>query len=68
MFTAFSNGKVSALISVLRSLILVIIGVILLPILLGVNGIWLTIPFAEFITVVISISLTKRYASYYHYE
>lgn len=68
MFTAFSNGKVSALISVLRSLILVIIGVILLPIFLEVNGIWLTIPFAEFITLMISIILTKRYASYYHYE
>lgn len=68
MFTAFSNGKVSALISVLRSLILIIIGVILLPIFLGVNGIWLTIPFAEFITVMISIILMKRYANYYHYE
>lgn len=68
MFTAFSNGKVSALISVLRSLILIIIGVILLPIFLGVNGIWLTIPLAEFITVMISIILMKRYASYYHYE
>lgn len=68
MFTAFSNRKVSALISVLRSLILIIIGVILLPIFLGVNGIWLTIPLAEFITVMISIILMKRYASYYHYE
>ena len=68
MFTAFSNGKVSALISVLRILILIIIGVILLPIFLGVNGIWLTIPLAEFITVMISIILMKRYANYYHYE
>ncbi len=67
MFTAFSNGKISALISVLRTLVLVLIGVAVLPIFFEVNGVWMTIPFAEIITLIISITLTKRYASYYHY-
>ena len=68
MFTAFSNGRISALISVLRTLVLVIIGIIILPVLFDLNGIWLTIPFAEFITLIISLYLTKRYSRYYRYE
>ena len=39
MFTAFSNGRISALISVLRTLVLVIIGIIVLPMLFNLNGI-----------------------------
>lgn len=67
MFTAFSNGRISALISVLRTLVLVIIGIIVLPMLFDLNGIWLTIPFAEFITLIVSLYLTKRYSNYYRY-
>ncbi len=67
MFTAFSNGRISVLISVLRTLVLVLIGVSVLPIFFEANGVWMTIPFAELITLIISITLTKRYASYYHY-
>ena len=67
MFTAFSNGKISVLISTMRTLILVIIGIIILPPVLGVNGIWLTIPFAEIITLFISVFLTKKYRHHYQY-
>lgn len=67
MFTAFSNGKISVLISTMRTLILVIIGIIILPPILGVNGIWLTIPFAEIITLFISVFLTKKYRHHYQY-
>lgn len=67
MFTAFSNGKISVLISSLRTLILVIIGIIVLPMFFGVNGIWLTIPFAEIMTIFFSIFLTKKYRHHYQY-
>lgn len=67
MFTAFSNGKVSVLISSMRTLILVIIGVSVLPIFFGVNGIWLTIPFAEIVTLFLSIIFTKKYSHHYQY-
>lgn len=67
MFTAFSNGKISAIISVLRTLVLVIIGIIILPVFFDVNGVWLTIPFAELLTLIVAVSLTKRYSTYYHY-
>jgi hypothetical protein len=45
----------------------VIIGIIVLPMLFDLNGIWLTIPFAEFITLIVSLYLTKRYSNYYRY-
>lgn len=67
MFTAFSNGKISVLISIMRTLIFIIIGVSILPIFLGVNGIWLTVPFAEILTIIFSILLTKKYSERYHY-
>lgn len=54
LFTALSNGKVSAIISFLRTFVFIIIAIIALPKVMGVNGIWLSIPFAEMITVLIS--------------
>ncbi len=67
MFTAFSNGRVSVFISSMRTLILVLIGVSILPLFLGVNGVWLTIPFAEMVTIIFSIILTRKYRKIYHY-
>lgn len=67
MFTAFSNGKISVLISSMRTLVLVIIGVTVLPMFFGVNGIWLTIPFAEIMTLFISFFFTRKYRHHYQY-
>jgi len=46
-FTAIENAKLSAIISALRGIIFVTIGIIIFPMLLGTNGIWLTMPVAE---------------------
>lgn len=54
-FTALSNGKVSALLSFLRTFVFTISSILLLPILLGVNGIWLAVPLAELLAFVITI-------------
>ena len=51
----------------MRTLVLVIIGITILPLFLEVNGIWLTIPFAEIITLFISIFFTLRYRHQYQY-
>ena len=59
-FTALGDGLTSAVISTLRSLILVIVFIILLPMLIGVNGIWLTMPLAEITTVIISLRLYNK--------
>ncbi len=47
MFTALSNGVVSAVLAFSRSFVLMLAAMIVLPLLLGVNGIWLATPAAE---------------------
>ncbi len=68
MFTAFSNGKVSAIISSLRTFVLFIVGIIILPNFLGVNGVWLVVPFAEVLTLIISFVYIYKYRKEYMYE
>lgn len=53
-FTAIGNGTVSAIISVLHTLIFVCIAIIILPKFLNVAGIWLSVPTAEFLTIFFS--------------
>lgn len=67
MFTAFSNGKVSALVSVLRTLVFVVIGLVVLPTMLGVNGVWLVIPFAEITTGIIAVIYLRKGKKMYGY-
>lgn len=54
-FTALNNGLISALISFIRTLVLQIITIIIMPILLGINGIWLSVVVAEALAVIVSI-------------
>lgn len=49
-FTSRGDALTSAIISFLRGLLLIVIGIAICPLLLGNNGIWLTIPLAELIT------------------
>lgn len=67
LFTAFGNGKVSAIISFSRALLFIVVGLAILVPVFELNGIWMTIPFAEFVTVGISIALLKKYRKEYGY-
>lgn len=64
-FTALNNGLISALISGLRTLVFQIAAVLLLPLLLGVNGIWGSLIVAEAIAIILSfiflLANRKRY-------
>lgn len=59
-FTALANAKVSIIISLLRGLVFVSIGILVLPRLLGISGIWLAVPIAELLTFVVSVYLVRR--------
>ncbi|WP_024615767.1 MATE family efflux transporter [Clostridium sp. Ade.TY] len=61
LFTSIGNGQISAIISISRSLIFVSICVIVLPYFIGVSGIWLAIPIAETITIIISLMYYLKY-------
>ena len=67
MFTAFSDGKVSALISFVRTFVLIVLNILLLPYLIGVNGVWLAVPAAEFMTLFLSVYLFYKKRDVYHY-
>lgn len=67
MFTGFSDGKVSALISFVRTFVLIVLNIILLPYLMGVNGVWLAVPVAEFMTLFLSVYLFYKKRDVYHY-
>lgn len=56
-FTALGNGFISALISSLRSLILVVVFILILPNIIGVSGVWMTMPLAEALTIFIALYL-----------
>ena len=66
-FTAYGNGIIAALISLSRGLIMIIIGAVTLPPLFGIDGVWLTVDFAEFSTVALSLFMFNRYKNVYHY-
>ena len=57
MFTALSNGVVSAVLAFSRSFVFMLITMIVLPAILGVNGIWLATPAAELMAFAMSIGM-----------
>ena len=59
-FTALNNGKISATISLSRTLIFLIIPLLTLPTLLGVNGVWLSIPIVEILIILLSTFFLKN--------
>ena len=67
LFTAFSDGRVSAIISFPRTLVLLVGMLLLLPFLLGEIGVWLAVPAAELLGIVVSIRYLVRLRGVYHY-
>ena len=66
-FTGLNNGTASALISFLRTLVLQVAAVLLLPELLGIDGIWLAITAAEALTLLVTAALFLAGRRKYHY-
>ena len=67
MFTALSNGVVSAILAFSRSFVFMLVTMIVLPIILGVNGIWLATPAAELMALVLSVFMFLKYRKRYGY-
>ncbi len=66
-FTALSDGLTSALISFLRTLVFEVAAVLILPKLLGINGIWFSIVAADMLSVVLSFCFLAIKRKKYHY-
>ena len=67
MFTALNNGLISAVISFLRTLVCQIAAVLLLPLVLGLDGIWLSIVAAELAALLLTVFCFVKFRKRYHY-
>lgn len=54
IYTALGKGKVAAVISLARCVLFVIVALEFLPPLMGIDGIWISIPIAEIVTIFMS--------------
>lgn len=66
-FTALSNGKVSAIISTLRTFVFIAVALLVLPQFLDVVGVWLAVPLAEMLTIFVSLGFIVKNKKVYHY-
>lgn len=67
LFTALSNGKVSATISFLRTFGFITVFLLALPKFLEVTGVWLAVPLAELFTLMLTVYLICRHRKQYNY-
>lgn len=58
-FTAIDDPKSSIIVAASRGIIFIVVGIVILPYLFGLNGIWSTIVFAEVMTILICYKLLK---------
>lgn len=60
LFTALSDGKSSAVISFARTFVFILLSLVTLPAAFGINGVWLAVPLAEFLTVFLAVGLGRK--------
>ena len=68
LFTALNNGAISAIISICRTLVYQVVAVMTLPLLMGVDGIWLSIVIAETLSAIQTLIITFKKQKKYGYS
>ena len=66
-FTALNDGKTSAILSLFRTLIFLIIPLLVFPAVFGVDGVGISMPTAEVLSILLSVFYFKKMKSKYHY-
>lgn len=66
-FTALNDGLTSALISFLRALLFQVAAVLLLPLIWGVDGIWISVVAAEIVAAIVTILFMIGKRGKFHY-
>lgn len=66
-FTALNDGLTSALISFLRTMVFQIAAVLILPLLFGITGVWISIVVAELMAVILTFAFLKIKQKKYGY-
>jgi len=66
-FTALNNGFVSAVLATVRTLVFETFAVLVLPLILGIDGIWFAVILAELLTALLSVIMLRKYKDRYSY-
>ena len=66
-FAALNDGKTSAILSLFRTLISLILPLLIHPRLWGVDGVWISMPVAEVLSILLSVFYFRRMRNKYHY-
>lgn len=67
MFTAFGDGKVSAILSFMRTLVFLVLSLIILAVLFGTDGVFFATVLAEGLAFAVALFYTVRKGKIYHY-
>ena len=77
LFTAFNNGKVSAIISIVRTLVFNLLTIVVVPVLFfylfgssyeaAFYGVWYSIVFSEILATIMTVRYLKKYKTVYEY-
>ncbi|MFV0363436.1 MAG: MATE family efflux transporter [Suipraeoptans sp.] len=67
-FTSLNSGLIAASLSFIRTLIFPAIAVFVLPIILGINGIWLAVTVAELLALLFTVGSLITQRKKYHYS
>lgn len=59
-FTAIGRAKESVIVAASRGLVFIIIGITILPSIFNINGVWMSVPFAELCTTIICVKLLGK--------
>lgn len=65
LFTALSNGKISAILSFTRTFALLTVFLLVFPNIWGITGAWLAPPTAEFLSFILAVALLWKYRNKY---
>jgi Na+-driven multidrug efflux pump len=66
-FTALNNGGVSAIISFLRTLVFQILAILILPEIFNLDGVWISIIVAEFLSAIVTTAFLIAKRKKYNY-
>jgi Na+-driven multidrug efflux pump len=66
-FTALNNGIISAVISFLRTLVFQVAAILIMPLILATDGIWLSVVISEFLAMAIVAAFIISNRKKYHY-
>lgn len=68
LFSSLSNGRLSAFMASMNTFVFLIGAMLILPALgLGADGVWLAVPAAELLSLILSVYLLKKKQGDYHY-